>query len=147
MAVVSIFVGSMYGNADNLAAEIKKALLAQGHEAAVYDSGTLEQIKQSDNILFVSSTTGSGDIPDNLEPLISQMHSQAPMLTGKKVGVVALGDRSYGETFCGAGRQIDELIRGLDATSVTSRLDIDAGEYFEPWEPTELWLRSWQQAL
>ncbi|TMO65031.1 flavodoxin domain-containing protein [Pseudoalteromonas aurantia] len=147
MAVVSIFVGSMYGNADNLAAEVKKSLVAQGHEAEVFDSGALKQVEQADNILFVSSTTGAGDIPDNLEPLITQMQSKSPMLTGKKVGVIALGDRSYGETFCGAGKHIEQVVKELNATVLKPRLDVDAGEYFEPWEPVEPWLKSWQQGL
>lgn len=147
MAAVSIFVGSMYGNADNLAAQAKKFLNEQGHTATVFDNGTIEQVKQADNILFVSSTTGEGDIPDNLAPLISQMQRQFPMLSGKKVGVIALGDSSYVDTFCGAGRKIDALVKELNASLIKPRLDVDACEHFEPWEPVEPWLQGWQRSL
>lgn len=142
MAKVSIFVGSMYGNAENLANDSAEFLNKSGHEASVIEPASITDVTQANNILFISSTTGSGDIPDNLLPLFLQMQSEFPMLTGKKVAVIALGDSSYGDTFCGAGKQIDTLIEELNATRVQPRLDIDACEYFEPWEPAEPWLQA-----
>jgi flavodoxin len=147
MAVVSIFVGSMYGNAENLATEVQKHLVEQGHDVEVFSNGDINHIKRADNILFICSTTGAGDVPDNLAPLITQMQTQSPMLTGKKLGVIALGDSSYGDTFCGAGKQIEHVVKELNATLLRPRLDVDAGEYFEPWEPVEPWLKSWQRGL
>ncbi|WP_440053641.1 flavodoxin [Pseudoalteromonas sp. T1lg65] len=141
MAAISIFVGSMYGNAEGLAEKSVDFLNKSGHQAQVIEPATLEALKQADNVLFISSTTGSGDIPDNLLPLFLQMQSEFPMLTGKNVAVIALGDSSYGETFCGAGKQIDAFIEELNASKVLPRLDIDACEYFEPWEAAEQWLQ------
>ncbi|GEK09238.1 flavodoxin [Pseudoalteromonas sp. McH1-7] len=142
MAKISIFVGSMYGNAENLANDSAELLNQAGHEAHVVEPATLADLKQAENILFISSTTGAGDIPDNLLPLFLQMQSEFPMLTGKQVAVIALGDRSYGDTYCGAGKQIDALVEELNATRVQARLDIDACEHFEPWEPAKPWLQS-----
>ena len=147
MASISIFVGSMYGNAESLSVEVQKALVDKGHNAQVHENAMVSDINAAENILFISSTTGTGDIPDNLQPLIMQMQSQFPMLTGKKVGVIALGDSSYGDTYCGAGKQIDELIQELNAQTPLPRLEIDAGEHFEPWEPTQSWLNRWSAAL
>ncbi|MBD1584314.1 flavodoxin [Pseudoalteromonas sp. S16_S37] len=147
MASVSIFVGSMYGNADNLAAEVKNKLISLGHDATVFEDGNIEQLKSADNVLFITSTTGSGDLPDNIQPLFQQMQSQFPMLTSKKVGVIGLGDSSYGETFCGAGQQVDALVKELNATIPVERLDIDACEHFEPWEPAAPWLMLWAAQL
>jgi sulfite reductase alpha subunit-like flavoprotein len=65
------------------------------------------------------------------------------MLTGKQYGIIAMGDRSYGDTFCGAGRSFDELFRDLQAKPVGHRLEIDACEDFEPWPVTEPWLNEW----
>lgn len=91
MAKVSIFVGSMYGNAENLANDSAEFLNKSGHEASVIEPASIVDVTQAENILFISSTTGSGDIPDNLLPLFLQMQSEFPMLTGKKVAVIALG--------------------------------------------------------
>ncbi|MEI5639150.1 MULTISPECIES: flavodoxin [unclassified Pseudoalteromonas] len=147
MATISIFVGSMYGNAENLAQDCIEFLNQAGHQANVIEPPTIEALKQADNILFISSTTGSGDIPDNLLPLFLQMQSEFPMLTDKQVAVIALGDSSYGDTYCGAGKQIDELIGELNATRVQPRLDIDACEHFEPWEPTKPWLEEYAKSV
>ncbi|MEC4087673.1 flavodoxin domain-containing protein [Pseudoalteromonas rubra] len=147
MASITLFVGSVFGNAENLASEVKNDIEQQGHSAVIVDVPTLEQVKSADNLLFISSTTGQGDIPENLLPLVLQMQSQFPMLTGKTVGVVALGDSSYGDTFCGAGRQIDVLVQELNATVTEPRLDVDACEHFEPYEAVAPWLQKWLQHL
>ena len=56
-------------------------------------------------------------------------------------------DRSYGDTFCGAGRSFDELFRDLQAKPIGHRLEIDACEDFEPWPVTEPWLKDWLAKL
>lgn len=147
MASITLFVGSVFGNAENLASEVKNDIEQQGHSAVIAEEPTLEQVKLADNLLFISSTTGQGDIPENLLSLVLQMQSQFPMLTGKTVGVVALGDSSYGDTFCGAGRQIDALVQELNATVTEPRLDVDACEHFEPYEAVAPWLQKWLQHL
>ncbi|MCO7189655.1 MULTISPECIES: flavodoxin domain-containing protein [unclassified Pseudoalteromonas] len=145
MASITLFVGSVFGNAENLAVEVKNDIEQLGHTATIAEVPTLQQVQSAENLLFISSTTGQGDIPDNLLPLILQMQSQFPMLTGKTVGVIALGDSSYGDTFCGAGRQIDVLIQELNATVAEPRLDVDACEHFEPYEAVSPWLQKWLQ--
>ncbi|TMP33340.1 flavodoxin domain-containing protein [Pseudoalteromonas rubra] len=145
MASITLFVGSVFGNAENLAVEVKNDIEQQGHTATIAEVLTLEQVQSAENLLFISSTTGQGDIPDNLLPLILQMQSQFPLLTGKTVGVIALGDSSYGDTFCGAGRQIDALVQELNATVTEPRLDVDACEHFEPYEAVAPWLQKWLQ--
>ncbi|MFP3449872.1 flavodoxin domain-containing protein, partial [Pseudomonas sp. SIMBA_067] len=78
-------------------------------------------IKNASHILIVTSTTGQGDIPANLAELYNQLNSTFPMLTNKPFGIVAMGDRSYGDTFCAAGRSFDELLRDLQAKPVGNR--------------------------
>ncbi len=51
--------------------------------------------------------------------------------------MIALGDSSYGETFCGGGRQFEELLIELQGKIIQPRLDIDAMVDFEP-EPVAL---------
>ena len=146
MASISIFVGSVYGNAQNLAEQVLKAL-SSSHQVSVFESASIDDVKAAEVALFITSTTGSGDLPDNIEPLIMQLRNQSPMLTGKKAGVIALGDSSYGDTYCGAGKQVDALLQELNAEQTSPRLDVDACEYFEPWEVVEAWLTKWQKTL
>ena len=146
MASISIFVGTVYGNALNLA-EQAQAALAVSNQVNLFESATIEDLHNTEVALFITSTTGEGDIPDNIEPLIMQMRSQLPSLIGKKVGVISLGDSSYGETYCGAGKQVDALLQSLNATQLQPRLDVDASEHVEPWELVEAWLNKWQKLL
>ncbi|KPH63275.1 flavodoxin [Pseudoalteromonas porphyrae] len=147
MAHISIFVGSVNGGAERLSDDIAKTIEQVGHTAVVITEASLDDIKNASHILIVTSTTGQGDVPSNLVGLYFAMNSTSPMLTGKPFGVIAMGDRCYGETFCGAGRSFDELLRDLQAKPVGNRLEIDASENFEPWPVTEPWLKLWLTKL
>jgi flavodoxin len=147
MAKVTIIVGSMYGNAENLAIKVQETLNAQGIDSTVAMSASLNDITSAQNLLFITSTTGQGDLPDNIQPVFSQMQSQFPMLTGKTVGVIGLGDTSYGDTYCGGGKQVQALIEELNATIPVPMLEVDACEYFDPWEVAEAWLVEWVKNL
>ena len=107
----------------------------------------LSDIQSASHILIITSTTGQGDVPDNLADFYNQLNSTFPMLTDKPFGIIAMGDRSYGDTFCGAGRSFDELLRDLQAKPVGNRLEVDACEDFEPWPVTEPWLKNWLSKL
>ena len=54
------------------------------------------------------------------------------MLNDKPFAVAALGDSSYGESFCGAGRQFNELLLELQGKAVADMLEVDALETLEP---------------
>ncbi|TGE78851.1 flavodoxin [Pseudoalteromonas sp. KS88] len=147
MATISIFVGSVYGGAERLSDEIIEVIEQSNHQARLITSPTVEDVKVASHILVITSTTGKGEIPDNLLSLYSELNSQFPMLAGTPYGIVAMGDRSYGDTFCAAGRSFDELFRDLQAKPLGHRLEIDASEDFEPWPVTEPWLKQWLTKL
>ncbi|CCQ11696.1 Hypothetical flavoprotein YqcA (clustered with tRNA pseudouridine synthase C) [Pseudoalteromonas luteoviolacea B = ATCC 29581] len=147
MAQVTIIVGSMYGNAENLALKVQETMQSQGVTSTVLMNATIDDVTKADNLLFITSTTGQGDLPDNIQPVFSQMQAQFPMLTGKKVGVIGLGDTSYGDTYCGAGKQLYALIEELNAALPVPMLEVDACEYFDPWEVAEAWLTTWVTKL
>ncbi|MFZ6043988.1 flavodoxin domain-containing protein, partial [Vibrio natriegens] len=92
----------------------------------------------------ITSTTGQGEIPDNLLPLFLALNDTFPMLPQLRYGVVAMGDSSYGEDrFCGAGRQFDTLLQELQARPMVERLDVDASVNFDALEVVMPWLKSW----
>ena len=67
MSKIGIFVGSVYGNAQHVAEDVETMLGAQGRESQVFTDPTLDDFKQVSSMIFISSTTGQGDIPPNLE--------------------------------------------------------------------------------
>lgn len=62
-------------------------------------------------------------------------------------GVIALGDASYGDTFCGGGELIRELYAELGVREVVEMLRLDASETVTPESDAEPWLETFAAAL
>lgn len=132
MAKVSIFVGSVYGNAQHTAEQAEEQLLAAGHEAKVFDDPSLDDFAEAEAVLVITSTTGQGDLPPNIEFFIMDLREQFQLMNGKPFAVVGLGDSSYGDSYAGAGRTVFELLSELQGKALADLLIIDAIETLEP---------------
>ncbi|MDX1677099.1 flavodoxin [Arsukibacterium sp.] len=141
MAKIALIVGSVYGGAQYVAEQAAPLLTNIGHEVVLFDEPKLDQVKALDAgvWLVITSTTGQGDIPDNLLPFYLELKSRFPLLAGKPFAVIALGDSSY-ETFCGAGEQMRELLLELQGSELAPMLRIDACETLEPENIALPWL-------
>ena len=149
MADILIIAGSVYGGAQFVAEQVQEMLEGQGHQARVTDSPSVDDLRSYDNdtILVVCSTTGQGDLPDNVVPFYNACRDQMPLIPNKRYGVIALGDKSYGDTYCGGGKQFDELLSQLQCTKVGERLDIDACETMQPEDEALPWAEQWASEL
>ena len=139
MSKIGIFVGSVYGNAQHVAEDVNTMLSSQGLVSEVFTDPTLNDFNQVSSLLFISSTTGQGDIPPNLEFFVQDLREQFPLMGQKPFAVAGLGDSSYGETYCGAGRQIFELLTELQGKPITDLMKIDACETLEPEAEVVAW--------
>jgi flavodoxin len=139
MSKIGIFVGSVYGNAQHVAEEVNAMFIAKGLASQVFTDPSLNDFKQASAMLFISSTTGQGDIPPNLEFFVQDLRDQSPLMEQKPFAVAGLGDSSYGETYCGAGRQIFELLTELQGKSIADLLEVDACETLEPESEVVIW--------
>ena len=95
MAQIGIFVGTVYGNALLVAEEAETILQEQGHQVKVFEEGTLEawQYYRQHYALVITSTTGQGDLPDNIEYCSSiSRHSRTGGLSARS----ALWDHRIG---------------------------------------------------
>lgn len=142
MKTVSIFVGSVYGNAQHVAEQAQELLTKQGVKAKIYEDAKIDDFKQAEAVLVIASTTGQGDIPENLLPLCIELREQFPLMQQKPFAVAGLGDSSYGETFCAAGKQVHELLCELQGKAVADLLVVDACETLEPEKEVLPWLAS-----
>ena len=142
MAKIALIVGSVYGAAQYVAEEAQPLLTGLGHEVKLFEEAKLDDVLSfnADIWLVLSSTTGQGDIPDNLLPFYLDVQNRFPLLTGKHFAVIALGDSSY-DTFCGAGEQLRELLLEIQGTELAPMLRIDAGETLEPETIALPWLQ------
>ncbi|WP_214000285.1 flavodoxin [Arsukibacterium sp.] len=141
MAKIALIVGSVYGGAQYVAEQAQALLVGMGHELMLYEEPVLDDVLTFDPQLWlvITSTTGQGDIPDNLLPFYLDVKNRFPLLTGKHFAVIALGDSSY-DTFCGAGEQLRELLMEIQGTELAPMLRIDACETLEPESVALPWL-------
>lgn len=147
---VAILSGSVYGTAEEVARHAQQHLEAQGHDAWYNPRASLEDIQRfaPQAFLAVTSTTGMGEIPDNLMPLYSQIRDVLPAAwRGLPGAVIALGDSSYGDTFCGGGEQMRELFGELGVRELQPMLRLDASESVTPETDAEPWLDAFHVLL
>ncbi|GLQ29773.1 flavodoxin domain-containing protein [Litoribrevibacter albus] len=147
MANITVVYGSVRGNAKTVAETATQLLNTLGHKAELVENPTaaLLQSPEMDALLICTSTTGQGDIPQNLVGLYIDIQDKFPMMTNKKAGIIALGDSSY-PNFCGAGEKFEELMYELQCGSV-SRVTVDATETTQPMADAEPWLKEWATTL
>ncbi len=148
MAVVGIFVGTMYGNSLLVAEEAEAILSGMGHKATVYEDPELADWEryQSEYALVVTSTTGQGDLPDSIVPLFQGIKDKLGYQPEMRYGIIALGDSTYAN-FCGGGKLFDALLQEQSAQRVGEMLMIDASEHPEPESESNPWVEQWGTLL
>jgi MioC protein len=98
--------------------------------------------------LICTSTYGSGDVPDNARALYESMSAQPQFLGHVRYGVLALGDRTYMQTFCFGGQKFDERLQDLGAQRLGDVWCHDASSGTMPETEGTEWCRQWlTQAL
>lgn len=147
---VAILSGSVYGTAEEVARHAVTRLAAAGLQTWFNPRATLDDLLgfAPQAVLAVTSTTGMGELPDNLQPLYSALRDSLPAaLRGLPGGVIGLGDSSYGDTYCGGGEQLRELFAELGVREVLPMLRLDASETVTPETDAEPWLADLINAL
>lgn len=147
MRSVSIFAGSVYGNAQHVAEEVQTMLDAEGINCEVFTDPATADFVDAESVLVITSTTGQGDIPPNLEFFHSELRDTFPLMDGKPFAVVALGDSSYGDSYCGGGRQFFELLTELQGKPVSEMFEVDAMETLAPEDEVVPWVKSQIESL
>jgi MioC protein len=145
---VAILSGSVYGTAEEVARHAERLLQAAGLEAWHKPNLSLEELLAfgPEAFLTVTSTTGMGELPDNLLPLYGAIRDRLPAWQGLPGAVLALGDSSY-DSFCGGGELVRELYAELGLREVVEMLRLDASETVTPERDAEPWLQAFVAAL
>ena len=128
---------------------LEDELGAMDHAMEITDEGDAAAMDLAgrDVVLICCSTHGDGELPDNIQPLADSLEQDKPDLSHIRYGVIALGDQTYADTFCNAGRSFDALLATLGAHKVGERLEIDACTQPLPDEDALEWAKEWVEML
>lgn len=142
---ITILVGTMTGTAEMVAQEVQSALEAAGHQAPIRMMDALDPgvFNTGGTFLICTSTYGAGDVPDNAQALYNSLESERPNLSRITYGVIALGDRTYRDTYCQGGIRFDKLLTELGAKRAGEMLKHDASSGTVPEEVAAQWVLLW----
>lgn len=117
---------SQTGFAQQLAERTASELRGVGMNVELHPLEQLDDVRLANThqALFVVSTTGEGDPPDQALPFLRRVMRQPPALAHLHYAVLALGDREY-EDFCAFGHHLDHWFRQQDAQPLFDLVEVD----------------------
>jgi len=139
---VVIVSGTVFGAAEDVAHHAAEFLTDAGLNVTYQPRITYPELMalEPDALLFVTSTTGMGELPEGLQPLVDALRDQPPQWHGLLAGVIALGDACYGDDYCAGGEIIRELYEEIGVVELQDMLRLDASETVSPETDAEPWL-------
>ena len=128
-ATVLLAYASQTGSAEQLAWQTARSLHAAGIATRVVPLSELgkDELCQAERMLFIVSTYGEGDPPDNASLFAGRWLGRTLPLSKLHHGVLALGDRQY-VRFCGFGRALDQWLLQCGARPMFDRVEMDNGD-------------------
>lgn len=123
-----VLYASQTGAAEQLALETARHLHQAGLAAQVLELNQLSarQLQTTERALFIASTCGEGDVPDNGALFAAQQMAQRMSLSGLHYAVLALGDDSYAH-HCAFGRALDAWLHDCGAQAMAPRIEMNRG--------------------
>ncbi|MBE4590601.1 sulfite reductase [NADPH] flavoprotein, alpha-component [Vibrio navarrensis] len=124
---LTIIFASQTGNAKGVAEALEQEAQAAGIAVQLFDASDYKgkDLAKETHVIFVASTNGEGEAPDNALELHEFLQSKkAPKLPNLQYGVIGLGDSSY-EFFCQTGKDFDAFLEKLGAKRFIDRVDCD----------------------
>ncbi|MEC5161423.1 MULTISPECIES: sulfite reductase subunit alpha [unclassified Janthinobacterium] len=127
---------SQTGNAEELAGQTAQTLRLAGLPVRLCALAELAgaDLQGAERVLFLVSTYGEGDAPDNAAAFLDRVMGAPLPLAQLHYAVLALGDSAYAR-FCGFGRALDQWLAAQGAARLFARVEVNrsAAAAIEPW--------------
>jgi sulfite reductase (NADPH) flavoprotein alpha-component len=123
---VLVAYASQTGNAEQLAKKTAESLKSAGlttemHSLSTVDTALLQTFSR---VLFVVSTTGEGDAPDNARDFLTKVMQHEANFAHLQYAILALGDSSYMH-FCGFGHSLEAWLQHTHAMPMFDMVEVD----------------------
>ncbi len=137
---IRVVYASQTGFAEQLARQTLHSLQCGGAAARMDALGelTFADLATDALMLFVVSTTGDGEPPDNAAGFFDAHMQRPAALRGLRYGLLALGDSDC-DDFCGFGRKLQHWLESSGAQAAFDPVEVDSED--------EGALRRWQYHL
>lgn len=135
-----IAYASQTGFAEQLAWQTARALHTAGVSAKVSSLSEIgaTDLQRAERALFIVSTYGEGDPPDNASLFAGKLMQSRLSLPHLHIGMLMLGDRSY-KNFCGFGRALQAWLQACGAQTMFDSIALDNAD--------QVALDAWQHHL
>lgn len=138
MKEIFVFYGSQTGQAQSIAESVHEDAIFQGIDCKLFclkDEGKLFDITKIKLALFVCSTTGDGEPPENARPFVTKLQGLGKKgekkLSSLRYALLGLGDSNYA-TFAGGPKTLHKALLGCGACSFSNPVYADdAGDQDE----------------
>ncbi len=146
MAKIQLIVGTVNGTAWKSAQGAAAILDKLGHNPVVNEETTAQDLARDPEevLLICCSTTGDGEVPQNIYPIYTALDNESIDLAGRKYGVIALGDRGF-PRFAHAGFLMEDALYRCGARRIGEMLTIDAQVEDRPPLAAAMWARDWAE--
>ena len=96
---------------------------------------TLADLQQTEQVLFVASTYGTGEAPDLASSFEKKILSVQADLRHLSYAVLALGSREYPDSYCSFGHRIDQWLKQNGAQQLFATIEVDNAnnEHIQQW--------------
>ena len=138
---INLYFATVLGTGEMLCEDIVQAM-SDEYDLSMSDMAHLgvDDLKDEALHVFVSSTTGYGDIPESADDFVEEIRERKPDLSGLKFAIFGLGDRGYGETFNRGSEELLKLLKEHGAIQVGERGLFDASSGDMPEDIALPWL-------
>jgi MioC protein len=138
---INIVYATILGTSQMVAEDLEDAL-SDDHEVDVRDILHVSPGDLGDDALyvFISSTTGHGDMPDSTIDFVKDVTDTRPDLSALNFAIFGLGDQGYADTFNMGSEKLAELLKGAGATQIGERGLFDASTGDMPEDIAIPWL-------
>lgn len=132
-----IIYGTETGNSKKVASRLLATFKQQKIQAKATDVFQFDfaKLEKESLVLFVMSTQGEGEFPQNATPFYEKLKASTVNLSQMTYAVLGLGDSSY-PLFCNAGILLDEVLttKGAKQLLPLVKADVDFAKTVTNWE-------------